>query len=356
MRPGARAALRAVGAALLALAVARAADTPLPKRLFGRRAGEGSTARRSRGRAQDRCEGARGPLPPALSYELRAGAFPGSGHPDVAVHVPPGFDATDAPGAILYFHGWNGCVAAALSGEDVPCTEGGDARPGSDLARQLDDARVNALLVAVELRVDMATGEPGALQASGGVRELMRELLDEHLAEPLGCRIDVQELDRIVVVAHSGGYQAAASTLAFGDLPQITEVDLLDAYYGADDVVRSWALDAVDRYDRSRRFVDLYTTGGGTGDRSRSLAALLGAEDGAATMLASDDGDAEVDDELLAHPVVVKHVPREHMDLPRAYFRALVASAGFVGTHAAGASGGEPAPDATTSDPHAARP
>jgi hypothetical protein len=166
----------------------------------------------------------------------------------------------------------------------------------------------------------------------------------------------VAELDRVVVVAHSGGYQAVASTLLFGDLPQITEVDLLDAFYGADDVVRSWALDAVDRFDGSRRFVDLYTAGGGTGDRSRSLAALLGAQDGAATVLAFDDGDAEVDDALLAHPVVVKHVPREHMDLPRAYFRAIVENAGFVATRAPGESGGDPVPNGTTSDPRAARP
>jgi hypothetical protein len=351
----ARAALRAIGVALLALAVTRAADSPLPQRVLGRRDGESSTARRSHGRARDRCAGPPAPLPPVLTYELRAGAFPGSGHPDVAVHVPPDFDAMDAPGAILYFHGWNGCVGAALSGEDVVCSEGADPRPGSDLARQLDEAHVNALLVAVELRVDMSTGEAGALEASGGARELMRELLDEHLAEALGCRVAVEELDRIVVAAHSGGYQAAASTVLFGDLPQITEVDLLDAYYGADDVVRSWALDAVDRFDGSRRFVDLYTTGGGTGDRSRSLAALLGAEDGAATMLAFDDGDAEVDDDLLAHALVVKHVPREHMDVPRAYFRSIVENAGFVATHPAGGGVGGDL-DATGSDPRAARP
>src|SRR6478609_3752057 len=29
-------------------------------------------------------------LPPVLTYNLRAGAFPNSGHPDVAVHVPAG--------------------------------------------------------------------------------------------------------------------------------------------------------------------------------------------------------------------------------------------------------------------------
>src|SRR6185437_15804920 len=65
------------------------------------------------------CEGARGPLPEVLTYALRSGAFPGSPTltraPDVAVHVPPGFDGTRRPGLVVYFHGWSGCAAAALS-------------------------------------------------------------------------------------------------------------------------------------------------------------------------------------------------------------------------------------------------
>jgi hypothetical protein len=275
---------RPLAIALLAVALRGATDAPLAPGTRGRAHGDHVGLRGSRGRVQGSCSGPRSPLPDALFYELRAGAFPGSGRPDVAVHVPPGFDPTQLPGAVVYLHGWNGCVASALSDEDVPCSEDGEARPAGGLSRQIDDARVNAILVAVELRADMPTGEPGQLAANGGMRELMRELLSEHLAEPLGCALDVDELDRVVVVAHSGGYQAAASVLAFGDLPQITEVDLLDSFYGADDVFQAWALDAVDRFDGSRRFVDLYTASGGTLDRSRALAALLGAEAGASSM------------------------------------------------------------------------
>jgi hypothetical protein len=289
-----------------------------------------------------------------LFYQLRAGAFPGSGRPDVAVHVPPGFDPTQLPGAVVYFHGWNGCVAAALSDDEVVCVEDGGPRPGGGLSRQIDEAHVNALLVAVELRADMPTGEPGQIGASGGMRELMRELLSEHLAEPLGCALDVDELDRIVVVAHSGGYQAAASALAFGDLPQITEVDLLDAFYGADDVFNAWALDAVDRFDGSRRFVDLYTVGGGTLDRSRALAALLGAEAGAASMLAYDDGDGDLDDATLALPVAIKRVPRQHLELPKAYVRSLVEAAGFARLRPSD-SDAKPERNVTTPDNEATR-
>jgi hypothetical protein len=306
------------------------ADAPVAGAGRGRSPGPSMRAHRSHGRNRTACEGDRPPVAGTLLYELRAGAFPGSGRPDVAVHVPPGFDATRSPGAVVYFHGWNGCVEAALSDDDLPCSDGGDPRPAGALATQIDDARINALLIAVELRADMSTGEPGQVASSGGMRALLRELLDEHLAEPLGCAIGVDELERIVVIAHSGGYQAAAGTLAFGDLPQITEVDLLDAYYGADEVFRSWALEAVDRFDGSRRFVDLYTCCGGTVDRARALAGLLASEDGAGTTLHDDDGDDDLDEASLAFPVVLKRVPRDHMDLPRAYVRSLVEAAGFA--------------------------
>lgn len=285
------------------------------------------------------CEGKRPPLP-TLFYELQSGAFAGSEWPDVAVHVPPGFDATRLPSAVVYFHGWNGCVAASLSDEDTPCSEGGEPRHASALASELDGAHVNALLIAVELRADAPTGEPGQLAAPGGLRELLRELFVEHLAEPLGCTLDVDRLDRVVVMAHSGGYQAAASVLARGDVPQITELDLLDSYYGADEVFRGWAIDAVDRFDGTRRFVDLYTCCGGTLERSRAMASLLRSRPGGESIVHDDDGGGgvELDRAALAFPVVFARVPEPHEDLPRARFRALVEASGIAPIESIGAS------------------
>src|SRR5207244_3549004 len=50
-------------------------------------------------------------LDPLLLYELSAAPYPADGHPDVAVHVPPGFDPARAPGLAIFFHGFNNCVA-----------------------------------------------------------------------------------------------------------------------------------------------------------------------------------------------------------------------------------------------------
>jgi hypothetical protein len=244
------------------------------------------------------------------------------------VHVPPGFDATRRPGVVVYFHGWNGCAEVALGDDDAPCSDGGDPRVASHLAAQLDATRANALLVAVELRADMPTGEPGQLATLGGLRALLRELFDEHLAADLGrpCSLEVDALERVVVVAHSGGYQAAAAVLAMGDVPSITEVVLLDALYGADEVFARWVGDA--GFDASRRLVDLYTCCGGTLERSRAFAAL--AHDASPLVVFDDDGDSELNGAALKRPFVFKRVPRPHGELPQAYFAAVVDAAGFA--------------------------
>jgi hypothetical protein len=283
------------------------------------------------------CEGARPPLPGSLFFNLRGAPFEAQGRPDVAVHVPPGFDASWRPGLVAYFHGWNGCVAAAVNDEPTPCSEGGAPRPGGSLARQVDDAGINALLVAVELRADTPTGEPGELTMPGEFRSMLHELLANDLETPLGCALDVDALDRVVLLAHSGGYQAAAAVLDYGDVPRVTEVVLLDALYGADESFSRWLGGQLRRFDgriaEPLRFVDLYTCCGGTLERSRSMAGFAAnalAHGGLSRSLYDDDGPGDPDRAALAHPVVIKRVDASHGDLPREYVRPLLAAAGFA--------------------------
>jgi hypothetical protein len=287
------------------------------------------------GAPRSACEGARSLATSELSYRLESGAFPGSEAPDVAVHVPPGFDASRRPGLVLYFHGWRGCATAALGANDTPCRPGGVPRTAANLAAQVDEAHVNALLVAVELRVDTPSGEPGRLATPGALRQLLHELLSSRVDSALGCPIEVDALDRIVVIAHSGGYQAAAAALQFGDVPQITEVVLLDALYGAQEVFGRWVEDDARGFapttEPRLRWVDLYTCCAGTADASRSLARSLEPRlTASGSSPAIDDGPGELDPALLRQSVVFKRVPRAHADLPRSYARDIVASAGFA--------------------------
>jgi hypothetical protein len=291
----------------------------------------------SRARPATACEGGRAVLPPMLAYQLRSGAFPGSQRADVAVHVPPGFDGTRRPGLVLYFHGWQSCVEAALSAADVACGDDGALRPGANLVDQVDGSRVNAILVAIEVRADSPTGEPGQMAMPGGARALLRELFTEKLAEPLGCALDPDALDRIVIVAHSGGYQAAAGVLEVGDLPRVTEVAMLDALYGGQDVFARWIANDALRFDSRMsgglRFVDLYTCCGGTAAPSRSMVGrardILGAV-GLADGVRDDESDSDLDAGDLTVPVLFKRVRQSHAELPRTYVRALLESAGFA--------------------------
>jgi hypothetical protein len=294
------------------------------------------------------CEGDRPGLPETLFFHLENAAFRDSGHPDVAVHVPPGFDATRRPGLLVYFHGWQGCVQAAMGDGDVPCREGGDPRAGSAIAAQVDQAGVNALAVAIELRPDMPSGEPGNLAVPGAFHELLRELLTEKLAPYVGCGIEVDGLDRVVVVAHSGGYQAAANVLSVGDVPQIREVVLLDALYGAQDVFLRWMRDGLEEDTESlagpsRRFVDIFTCCAGTAEASRIMAKEASRASSDATLLAPtaddaiadalptilDESDRELDTAGLARRWLFKRVPDPHEALPRMYFAIIAQSVGF---------------------------
>jgi hypothetical protein len=291
----------------------------------------------SRAKGASACEGGRAVLPPMLAYHLRSGAFPGSQRADVAVHVPPGFDGTRRPGLVLYFHGWQSCVEAAFSATDFACGDDGALRPGANLVDQVDGSRVNAILVAVEVRPGLPTGEPGQMAMPGGARALLHELFSEELAQPLGCALDPDALDRIVLVAHSGGYQAAAGALEVGDLPRVTEVALLDALYGGHDIFARWIANDALRFDSrmsdSLRFVDLYTCCGGTVESSRSMVGrvrdILGPA-GLAGDVRGDDGDSDLDEHDLTAPALFKRVRQSHADLPRTYVRALLESAGFA--------------------------
>jgi hypothetical protein len=169
---------------------------------------------------------------PVLFYNLSAAPFPDASTPSVAVHIPPGFDPSNRPGLIVFFHGFDNCVANVVGATDTPCVDGGLARTALHLVDQLDAARVNAILVAVELEVDQATGNPGQLATQGNFRALLHELLTVHLDAVLGCALDVDGLDRVVVSSHSGGYAAAASVLAYGTVAAVREIDLFDSLYG----------------------------------------------------------------------------------------------------------------------------
>lgn len=285
------------------------------------------------------CQGARdaSAIAPVLFYNLTNAPFPGTAHPDVAVHVPVGFDGTRRPGLIVFFHGFDNCVANVMGSVDTPCTTGGAARDALHLVDQIDAAHVNAILVAVEIDFDQSTGNPGQLTTPGNFHALLHELFTDHLNAVIGCTLDVADLDRVVVSSHSGGYQAAAATIAHGQVPQLREIDLLDSLYGEIPTFDGWVQTNVKRFDPMRadelRWVDVYTSTGGTDANSRTMSASAATWLSGAGLSASyfdDDTTATLVPADYAHPVIFKHSALPHGDVPKYYVQELAQASGFA--------------------------
>ncbi len=269
-------------------------------------------------------------------YQMPTAAFPAQTGPSVAVHVPPGFDPTPPLAVQVYFHGWSNCVANVVGPTNTPCTPGGTARRASDLITQFDAARVNALLVVPELRVDAMTGDPGAFARTGAFRAFLQELLAVRLAPVLGPH-DLTDVGRLHVMAHSGGYLATAAVVRAGGITALREVVLLDALYGETTTFDGWVRGNVARFTPPAttgfRFVDVYTASGGTMANARAMAGRAATwlrtagltasllDDDTVTMLAPDD---------YAHPVIFKRSALSHDDTTRYYPRRLFAASGFA--------------------------
>jgi hypothetical protein len=205
-----------------------------------------------------------------------------------------------------------------------------------NLSNQLDAAKVNAFLVAVEIDYDQSTGDPGALANPGQLKALLHELLTEHLDAIVGRPLDVADLTRVVIGSHSGGYEAAAMAISVGGLTTITEVDLYDSLYGYLSTYDDWVTGSLARFDPTRtdrlRFATEYTEGGGTADNARAMAASAEgwvADAGLEASLLFDDTTDTLTDAQYAHPLIFKLSALAHNDVPRYYFQKLVASAGF---------------------------
>ncbi len=272
-------------------------------------------------------------LAAVLTFQLAHAAYPGSGHPDVAVHVPPGFDPCRQPSLVMFFHGFENCVMNAMGATDSVCTPGSPARVALHLAEQFDAANVNAILVAPELSFDADTGNPGNLDNPGEVRAMLSELLVDNLAPLLGVSVDVPDLDRIVVASHSGGYWATARTLAVGGL-DVDEVELYDSLYGQDSTYSDWTTSDVSLFDPSalpaRRFSMIWTTGGGTYALSEQLesnveSALSSAGLDSLLFFQEDTAPTPTDAEL-AQPFVFKHSGLSHYGVPLYYFERVLAA------------------------------
>jgi hypothetical protein len=144
---------------------------------------------------------------------------------------------------VVFFHGHGATLTRdVLARQQVP--------------EQITESGANAVLVAPQLAFDARDSNPGKLLEPGAFARFVREAGDQLTrlyGDPRAARTFATM--PIIVVAYSGGYLSAASSLARGGLKnRVRGVVLLDALYGELDKFASWI-----NTNRSGFFVSAYT-------------------------------------------------------------------------------------------------
>lgn len=208
----------------------------------------------------------------AFLVDLANGPFPAQ-HKPSAVVLPAGLTAADPLDVWIYFRGVSKCVERVLSDTDGPCAPGGRSHKSTHLLAQFAASGSKALLIVPELRFDAPGMDAGALTEPGRVNAMLAEVLRlPGVVARIGAR-SPSDVRRLGVMAHSGGVAPAAAVVAARPVG-LASVVLLDALYRDEATFASWVTENARRFGPGgdRRIGVVWTDGGGTDGRSRTLA------------------------------------------------------------------------------------
>jgi hypothetical protein len=189
--------------------------------------------------------------PRGRAYELhvRGAIDPGHGMPNAWVYVPRAFDPTRRRlHVFVVFHGWQNCIKSYVSPHGEVCSQ--RHHTGYDVAAQIEQSGTHAIVVVPQLAYEVKSSDPGKLGAPGGLRALLEELVEESLVPVLGAH-DYEDIERVALVASSGGWQALTPALVQGGVEAVHDVYLLDALY-EDEPLTSFFLSRAKEFDPRR--------------------------------------------------------------------------------------------------------
>ncbi len=146
------------------------------------------------------------------------------------VYIPKAFDPRRPLHLAIVFHGFKNCIDSYVSAGGTICTPGLEQRTGYDIPAQVEKSGTGAIFVVPQLAYDQKSSDPGKLGKIGGLRRFVKELVEVALAPELGAR-RYEEVDRVMLLASSGGYQGLLPALANGRVERVRDVYLLDAFY-----------------------------------------------------------------------------------------------------------------------------
>ncbi len=194
-----------------------------------------------------------------LWMRLDSAPFPCKGLPykdrTVIVFVPAGWRPRGGGADVLfYFHGHRGTAGRALQ--------------RMRLRQQVAAAGARSLLVVPQLATDAVESRAGRLEQRGGLQRLLAEVLE--VLTGRGLAPGGTKPGRVRLAAHSGGFQAAAMSVARGRVP-VRDVYLFDALYGFSHIFDAWLAAGADR-----RLISIFRADTGKVVRwTRKLKALL---------------------------------------------------------------------------------
>lgn len=276
------------------------------------------------------------PPRPASTFLLTLPTQGFPGHPGALVYVPSTFNTSDPQLAlVVHVHGWHNCVQNAVLPTAYGCNCSVDGAPcqAYGLVDSFEAAAVagptaQSLLVAVEVAYDQASSDPGAWASPGVFQAFLQELLTApQLVGAIGGPRTMEDVIRVRVFSHSGGYNVAAAfaTPAVGSVPAVLEVVLLDSLYGGFDFFDAFVSSNLASFGPSvsqYRWVSLYTDSGGTEANNRAMAARVASWLPAnETLMFFDDSLAPMAPASYKYPIVFKRSNFTHDDTCRNYFR-----------------------------------
>lgn len=280
------------------------------------------------------------------------------GRANVWVHVPSRFDQGKALRVVVIFRGYKNCIDSYVSRTGLPCAPGRLARTGYDVAAQAERARTSALVIVPELAFDTQSSDAGPIQTAGGLARFLTDVLGA-LRTTIGRRT-VADVERLTLMASSGGYEALMPVMQSGGVP-VDEVALFDSLYVDNATFTNFVVGHEDAFlpgaKRPRRFSLLYCkaqkVAGETFGRRLETAVLRTRSPGHKGKAAPPADPALVRfhpwpklprlDDLRA-PVTIFNVPMEHDEVVATYLWQVLRTSEDAYLGPTGADVVEPAP------------
>ena len=260
--------------------------------------------------------------------------------PTVLVHFASGWKKGGPLNLVVHFHGIQNCVSATVEKGSASCP-GAGAGTAHGLIAQLDASGANAVLIAMEVAYRQNNTDAGNLEKPG----FFKSVIDDALAEIntlKGTSYSSGKINKLILTSHSGGYEALIESAVNGGL-DVKSIFLMDSFYPTKDKCAKRKCTPADKKKNDdcatkyldwitggsgRKFVNIYSAGGGTKAGSQ----LLAADAQAAGVAVETFGNKQQNDKPKAaagasfgKPVVFFFSKHIHDDIPRNYFGTVVA-------------------------------